>query len=377
MKSHFLSTLAFVTLTATCSAADGPKLVHSIRTDPLVKWIAITPDGKTLVAAGEMVDIGAKDGYEVNAWDLGSGKLIAGPVRTKTGTAACGTISPDGKLLLTGGTNGQWHLWDLPDLKAVADGVAGIGRVHRVAFAPDGKTFSTLHASYRKRLTDPIRESRVTYSVRTFDTATREPVGAVAPWPREHLAGESAILPRIHEPAEWTQYGRPKFGKDGRPIPPDDTSCVTLALPDEPASCGGPMVAEIDRDHKRALSAGCNGSVVIWDYPARKVVGKPLATFHGLSVTEGGMIISPDGRLAAIVGRPMEADDRPAVIVFNLDKRSVVAGPFRPAPVAEPLVDGLAFTPDGTTLAVAGRQRDAKTEKLYGLIEVWTLGSGK
>ena len=182
----------------------------------------------------------------------------------------------------------------------------------------------------------------------------------------------------MHEPAGWTQYGRPVFGKDGKPVPPDEPACVTLALPDEPASCGGPMVAEIGPDHKRALSAGCNGTVVVRDYPARKVDGKPLATFHGLSVKGGGMIISPDGRRAAIVGRPMEADDRAAVTIFDLDKRSVVAGPFRPVPVVSCiLLDGLAFTPDGTTLAVAGNFREGKSDQEIGLIEVWKLTDGK
>ena len=44
----------------------------------------------------------------------------------------------------------------------------------------------------------------------------------------------------MEEPAGWTVYGRPMF-KDGKPVPPDDAGCVTLALPDEPATCGGPL----------------------------------------------------------------------------------------------------------------------------------------
>ena len=193
--------------------SDKPKLAHVLLTPGDVKWVAVTPDSKYLLTSNDASPRGG-EGHELRLWSTASGKLVAGPVKS-TCISSAGAISPDGTRAVTGSYDGRWQLWELQDLKPGTSGELGEGRIHRVAFAQEGKQFAVLQADYRKKFRDPIKESRVTYHASTFLTNTCAPVGKSFVWPRTLSKGETADQPRIGEPADWTIEAGPAFGKDG------------------------------------------------------------------------------------------------------------------------------------------------------------------
>jgi WD40 repeat protein len=92
-------------------------------------------------------------------------------------------------------------------------------------------------------------------------------------------------------------------------------------------------------DGKLLASASQDGTVVLWDLAARRVVGQPL-TGHSGSVTS--VAFSPDGRMLASGG-----EDK-TVRLWDVATGQPVGLPFAEHTAA---VTSVAFSPDGQTLA--------------------------
>jgi WD40 repeat protein/beta-lactamase regulating signal transducer with metallopeptidase domain len=106
---------------------NGNKIVRVER--PRIKSICFSPDGRLLLAGGE-------DG-NVHIWDVESGS----DVRQLTGRNAIQTIaiSPDGKSVVAGGFDGTVQAFDLATGRVLFQITAHNGWVLRVAYSPDGK----------------------------------------------------------------------------------------------------------------------------------------------------------------------------------------------------------------------------------------------
>lgn len=100
---------------------------------PKTKWVtsmAMVPGGKELLVGCD----------EVGRWNIATGD----PVKKYPGNGAlCCAVSPDGKSFLTGWYDGKVLHRELESGKKLAEYQAHIGHVHGVAFARDGKWFST------------------------------------------------------------------------------------------------------------------------------------------------------------------------------------------------------------------------------------------
>src|SRR5260370_218521 len=75
------------------------------------------------------------------------------PFRQGSG-ARCLALSPDGKLLATGGADGTVRLWDATTCKEVRSWEAHDKAIRALAFAPDGKTLATAGDDGKVRLWD-------------------------------------------------------------------------------------------------------------------------------------------------------------------------------------------------------------------------------
>lgn len=367
MNARLLLCVTFLLSAWPIHAADMP--THTLRPTSEARWLAFTPDSKQLLTGGGATpNLGDEFDYEMRLWNVETGKMIA-KTMPSNGIGASGVVSPDGQLVLTGGTGGQWRLWTLPELKLVRKGQLENLRIDRVAFATDGKAFATLLRE------GPTNRNGVKYKAFAFDTANGRPIGEPIDWSPENPKIFADERPLSGPPAGWTIGNDPTFDKDGALVAP--TSIDPLEIPGDDVACGGPMARVISRDGKRAISAGCNGQVVVWDYPARKVIGKPLANFGRLFVRDPGLAISADGRLAAIaIMEPVSNGNSLSLTVYDLDTRKVVLGPLKIGILGVGLVEALAFRPDGLSLAISfNRRRDVPKPSTE--VQLWGIPAKK
>ena len=140
------------------------------------------------------------------------------------------------------------------------------------------------------------------------------------------------------------------------------------------------MARAISRDGKTAVSAGCDGRVVVWDYPARKVIGKPLGDYDRKStVFDPGLAISADGRRAAVASMTeySEKGHLLSFTVFDLESREAILGPVDLGPTGVGLVEALTFSPDGSVLAIALSRGGGQIEKPTTEIQLWLVPAVK
>ena len=370
MGTRFLLGVALIAAPGTLGASD-PKPVHVLRPRAEVTWVAFTPDSKHLLTGDRgSPRVGDENKYELRLWSIETGNLAAGPV-AGAGVGASGAISPDGRSAVTGGTAGEWRLWTLPGLEPTARGRVGDGRVHRVAFRPDGRAFAALLARYGN-------EGAVRYTAFAVEAKTGRPIGKPVDWPAERPGG-APNRADTGEPAGWTAGNDPPFDRDGVPVRPNGGAARPLEVPGDGENCGGPMTAVISRDRKWAVSAGCNGQVVLWDYPARKVVGQPIAAYPGLAIRDPGLALSADGRRVAVasIAEHSVKGHLLKLTVYDLGTRKAVVGPLDLGALGVGLVSALAFSPDGSVLAIAFSRHGNDANQPTSEIQLWSMPAPK
>lgn len=110
-----------------------PKPVLNVSAHPgaQVTCLAVSPDGKRLATGGS-------DG-SVRLWDAADGKLVAALKDAHPGGVHAVAFSPDGRTLATGGADKTAKLWQADEKPVVIHKLDHPGPVNAVAFSPDGK----------------------------------------------------------------------------------------------------------------------------------------------------------------------------------------------------------------------------------------------
>jgi DNA-binding SARP family transcriptional activator/WD40 repeat protein len=303
---------------------------------------ALSPDGSTLA-------IHAVDGG-LRLLDLASGRLrtLAGRQDQSLAGAPIGVFSPDGRTLSTSEDNGDVILRDARTGDAI-EALAGHGdEVWSHAFSPDGHTLYTASedgsaiawdVAGDRRLGRPFSAGFVYESGDPFP-----PAFAISP------DGQTLAVARL----------------DGRV---DLVDAETLrrtgrfeAFPHRAA-----LAVEYSADGRRLAVAGAGGGVGVWDAGSGKRIapllrpprGPRLANRHTVQALAFGQ-----GNLLAA------AEVGGAVRIWDVERRQLLRPPMRLAP----FVLGLAFSPDGSQLAIAfGAQRADGSDG----VEVRDVGTGE
>jgi WD40 repeat protein len=350
--------------TASLLESSGAPLVTRILDSAgIVQWVAVSPDRRLLAAAGD-------DGT-LRLWNVtvpGQPTLVSDLVKADSKEPLyAAEFSPDGKLLVAAGANGLVRIWDVAGVRAVplSRPLSGTtGNVYSLAFSPDSTTLAAASTNGTVRLwhvSDPARP-----------TADGAPLAFSATYPNS-----VAFSPDGHTLAAGTESGTvwlwhlPDAGSTVRtaPVP---LSGMPLSGP------GGPVSGVAFSPDGRELAASSKDfKVWLWRVADGRAVLR--GTLTGATNWVNTVAFSPDGK--SVAAGTSAAD----VLVWNLETGKLTATLPHPQPVTSVTWDGtgrvvaagadgtvslwslltnvlstgdpptnVAYSPDGTTLAVGG-----------------------
>jgi WD40 repeat protein len=280
---------------------------------------AVSPDSRLLASGGE-------NGV-IWLWDLNSRRLLAPPLRGHEQTVQSLAFSPDGTRLASGDRDGAIRLWTIPDGRPLGDPIpSDTVAVTALSFSPDGKSlYSTSDNGTQK----------------TWNVETAEAVSDATA-----LAGLNGMA----------------FNADGSLVVARDgfTLTVQSTLDGQPVSL--PMLGHsasihdvvFSPDSRLLASAGFDGIINVWDLTTSQPLYQPLEGHDGRVLA---VAWSPDGRVLASGGTDSQ------IILWDVATGTRIGPPLLGH---GNWVRTLAWTPDGSTL-VSG---DAA-----GKVDLWAMGN--
>jgi WD40 repeat protein len=285
-----------------------------------VTVLAVSPDGR-LIASGD------SEG-QIRLWDPATGKTVA-ILHEHAGQVAALAFTADSRMLASGGHDGMIKLWSVAEGKVQRNLRVPDALVVGLAWTPDGRTLASSSGSANGPGTVHLWDTRGTRTRprRHWQTA---PLSPLALSPNGHAL---ACAEADHAVRLWdTRTGTSRAVLRGHTAP-----VKALAFAPE----------------NRLVSAGADARLRLWD-----LVGE--AEQDSLSVTVGPiatLAVHPAGQSVAVgVVRRGQDEGRPDLQVWDLLARRGGL-PLRAHGGA---TSALAFSPDGRTLISGGADRTLK-----------------
>jgi WD40 repeat protein/serine/threonine protein kinase len=319
-------------------------------------FAVLSPDGKCIVSGGPT---------EARLWDAATGKAFGLPLRHESVVRAI-AFSPDGKTILTGSRDRVARLWD-----AATGQLVGLlehqGPVIAVAFNPDGKTLLTASEDGTARIWDanpgkpigqplefPCSDSQLALSdsarvvlshpaerdyqryLQLWDPSTHKPIGEPIAQPGGNayvsFSPDGAILLTI-EADKTTRRWDTTTGAETEPGAP-----FTLTAPIERT--------QLSSDGNLLLIGARDGTAWLWDLTAGTVRSRsPL-----LPSSVDAVASSPDGRVL-LTGLPIGEAQLWDAATFRPLGKSI------PHPGA---IGQVRFSPDGKSILLSGEDGTAR-----------------
>jgi WD40 repeat protein len=322
-------------------------LGESVPVTSPVRDLAISPGGRILATVGK----------EIALWDLTGDQAPERPLaRASSGDCYSVAFGPSGRLLATGGDDGQVVMWGL-DGEGLSFNVQRRhqvkGAVESVAFSPDQKVLAAgdgdgmIHlwdvGDGRETQLGSVREqSTIRYASFRYDLGRSvSPITCVAFHPNGKLLASGDAEGTI---AIWDLATRKRVDP-----PPQSPS-------DRPPIRHRKKVSRIafDSEGRTMASASQDGTIILWDPATNVARGNPWSGHRGAALS---VDFSPDGKTMASGG-----SDR-AVILWNLATGQPFGSPLRGSAVS---VWTVAFAPDGRLVS-------GGFDQTQGGVIVWDL----
>jgi RNA polymerase sigma factor (sigma-70 family) len=285
--------------------------------------VALTSDGKVLASAEQ-------DGL-VRLWDPANGKELQ-TLKGHSEQVDCVAFAPDGKTVASAGHDRTVRLWDVANGKELRQCKGHGAWVEGVAFSPDGKILATASRDRTVRLWDPATGKEL-----RLCEGHSNPAAAVAfaPDGKTLASGGLDNTIRLWDVATGKELPR-TTGHQGR------VGSISL-LPDG-----------------KTVVTGADDGVRVWD----AATGKQL---RRLGKVEGSdsyyayyATVSPDGQAVA-TGNYQEGKIRLWNVATGKEQGHMDFG-------AMVFISGLAFSPDGKTLASTSHE---------GTVRIWDVATCK
>lgn len=246
------------------NAATGEKLGELLHPDAVLS-VAFDSRGRTILT-----------GYAGGAqlWDASTYQRLGPPFQHLAGVF-CVALSPDGKIVLTGGTDGTARLWDAATKMPIAPPFTHQGSVFAAAFSPDAKTI----------LTGSADKSACLWEIQEL---VEGDVQRIVHW-TQAITGielDASGVMRVLDDKEWHARRQLLNELGGRPIPERKPALRPPVRFPEPFQ--QQPVKPVAIDNKRAqlehyLPADCEGVLLV---DVRRILDSPLSKKFGLEQIE-------------------------------------------------------------------------------------------
>ena len=347
------------------SSAVSPRLITGMRTDSAVTSMAFSPDGK-------MLAVGFENG-SVQLRDPRTGRKLA-PVKlgSRKGEGSF-AFSPDGKTLAVGVVSGAGHgskvdLFNVKTRKLTLALPMSVSQIYSLAFSPDGKALAIAGGTFLVLLN---LDTRV--SIYVPDHAPHDMIGGVY-----NPTGEASYVSYSAD-GKWLAVGgilgqvrlwnatAERFVKGtivspkGRDVPSGDAPSVTVEA------------ATISPDARTVAIVGWIGGTMssysgdagwLWHTNTGKITSLmnwPIYPSDNSGIA--GVAFNRQGNLFAT------GDSSGAVSLWNVATGRAISTAY--SPVSD-YTYGLAFSPNGTTLA-SGQWVKRAHGSLTGAIQLWNV----
>ena len=361
-----------------------------------VYGVAFSPDGRTL--ASSSADAG------VRLWDVRTHRQLGAPLRRGLYGLPCVAFSPDGRTVASAANDGLVRLWDAGSHRQVGATIEAsppTDPVNGVAFSPDGRLLATAADDNTVRLWDARTHRQLGHpfegAQNGFDAVAFSPDGRILAAGGDDASDTGSLylwdlrtrrrVALLHADSSWVN--RIAFSPDSRVVATiGSDSRLRLWSVRSHRQLGPSMYTHTTNrlnglafspdGRLLATSGGTDALIRLWDARTHRQVGPPLA---GHSQAVSGLAFGADGRTLA------SASDDGTVRLWDVRRRERLGVPLVP-PWATRRTglwpNAIAFSPDGSTLAVGGSQWTSDTATAVDLspppegpIMLWDLRSDR
>ncbi len=270
---------------------------------------------------------------DIGLWDAASGQPVAGELKTGT-SAAAHLVSPEGRAVLIGFTDGHSRVFDTSSGNALSPPLEAAfqeGESQRAAFSPDGKRVVIVEPEFASvfQVSTGTREAKI--PSRTSPGAEEPDMNATAAFTADGSRCHFLVGDKVTAYDTWT------WKPLGKPLKhPSAPSAYYIGFA---ISTDGRWLVTFD-------SPGENGPkahLQVWDAVKGKALGKPFVAVNGLEgrfVAGGRLLITPGRGEASVRELPS------LKTLATIKKHDEIEGPK------------VAASPDGKWLLSWGSDRE-------------------